>query len=94
MVSTSTIIFGNYIFPPGFLVTFVEELLLCEHDGGLGIGDEDKNVAVQAELVDPVVYKTGQEIIHISRVVAPDPVRSGTFSWIRNYLFRIRIQQE
>jgi hypothetical protein len=34
----------------------VKELLLCEHDGWLGIGDQDKHVAVQAELVDPVVY--------------------------------------
>ena len=93
-LSTSTILFGNCIFSPWFLVTFVEELLLCEHDGGLGIGDEDKHVAVQAELVNPVVCKTGQEIINISRVVAPDPVGSGTFSLIRNYLFRIRIQQE
>ena len=36
-------------------VSFVEELLLREHDGGLGVGDEDEHVAVQAELVDPLV---------------------------------------
>ena len=33
----------------------VEELLLGDHEGGLGVGDEDEDVRVEAELVDPVV---------------------------------------
>jgi len=33
----------------------VEELLLGEHDGGLGIGDQHEHVAVQAELVNPII---------------------------------------
>ena len=31
-------------------------------------------------------------VAYLNRVVDPDLVRSGTFSWILNYLFRIRIQ--
>ena len=37
------------------LVHLVEELLLSQHDRGLGVGDQDKDIAVQAELVYPVV---------------------------------------
>ena len=33
----------------------MEELLLGVHEGGLGVGDEDEDVGVEAELVDPVV---------------------------------------
>ena len=33
----------------------MEKLFLGQHDGRLGIGHKDEDVAVQAHLVDPVV---------------------------------------
>ena len=38
-----------------FLVYLVEELFLCQHEGRFGVGDEDEDVGVETELVDPLV---------------------------------------